>query len=256
MDAKKSIAILFIDFKKAFDSVSHQVLLKKLSACGFPGELHEYIQNYLSGRSQKTRVNGVESNEAPVEYDVPQGSLIGPTCFSFNVNDLSWNSPAHVLNNIQNHANMVNEYSCENSLTIDPKKCKIIILSKQKFIGPLPCVKINDNNIDIVEKTKCLGVIIDNRLTWNAHATHVCKAFSIKVKKLYKMNSLDKSTLRTIYNTGILPSVLYGILVWGNATDHLIDEIEKVHIKVARFVEKIKKATSDDEVLNAAKWKN
>ena len=156
MDAKKTVAILVIDFKQAFDSVSHQVLIKKLSACGVAGELHEYIQNYLSGCSQITRVNGVESNEAPVEYGVPQALLLGLTCVSINVNDMpevetaqnelfaddstSYNIGENVdsvLNNIQNHANMVNEYSCENCLTIHPRKCKIIILSKQKFIGPL-----------------------------------------------------------------------------------------------------------------------
>ena len=57
------------------------------------------------------------------------------------------------------------------------------------------------------------------------------------------MDRLDKSTLRTIYNTGILPPVLYGILIWGNCTQHLLDDAEKIHIKAACHVKCIKKTT-------------
>ena len=274
LDKKKVVAILLIDFKKAFDSVSHEILLKKLSACGFAGDFHEYIADYLTGRSQVTKVNGVVSSKASVDYGVPQGSLLGPTCFSVNVNDMPeagtagnelfaddstsftvGDSVDSVLNDIQKHADSVAKYSSENSLTIHPQKCQIIILNKQKFVGPLPRVKIKDTAIEVTEKSKCLGVIIDNKLSWGPHTTHVCAAFSNKIKKLYKMNSLDKVTLRTIYNTGILPSVLYGILIWGNAADHLINDIERIHIKAARFVERISKSIPDSEVLNVANWK-
>ena len=133
--------------------------------------------------------------------------------------------------------------------------CQAIILNKQKFVGPLPCVKIKDTAIEATGKSKCLGVIIDNKLSWGPHTRHVCAAFSNKIKKQYKMNSLDKVTLRTIYNTGILPSVLYGILIWGNAADHLINDIERIHIKAARFVERISKSIPDSEVLNVTNWK-
>ena len=148
---------------------------------------------------------------------------------SFTVGD----SVDSVLNDIQKNADSVAKYSSENSLTIHPQNCQIIILNKQKFVGPLPRVKIKDTTIEVTEKSKCLGVIIDNKLSWGPHTTHVCAAFSNKIKKLYKMNSLDKVTLygRTIHNTGILPSVLYGIFIWGNAAaDHLINDIERIHI--------------------------
>ena len=72
IDAGKVVGVLFIDFRKAFDSVSHQILLKKMSACGISGEFHSYLESYLSKRKQFTVLNGVASNQADVEFGVPQ----------------------------------------------------------------------------------------------------------------------------------------------------------------------------------------
>ena len=76
------VVILLIDFKKAFDSVSHQILLKKLSAFGVSGDFLSYLESYLLDRKQSTTVNGAISNVANVEYGIPQG-------FSAYVNDIA-----------------------------------------------------------------------------------------------------------------------------------------------------------------------
>ena len=223
------------------------------------------------GRSQVTRINGVSSGKANVEYGVPQGSLVGPIGFSINVNDM----PDHgeletdlfaddsnqytigdnvdeVMRKIQKHANDISIYAKDNSLTIHPGKSQILIMSKDKFIGPLPNVTLKGEHVNVVEKAKCLGVLIDNTMSWEPHTNSICKSFSQKLKNLYKMNRLDKSTLKTIYHTGILPSILYGIIIWGNCAEHLLDDIEKIHIKAARYIERIKKQTPDSEVLSSA----
>ena len=87
IDNGEYVVVLFIDFQKAFDSVSHPFLLKKLAACGISGELLEYLESYLSGRKQTTVVNGVNPQLQNICYGVPQGSILGPDCFSVNVND-------------------------------------------------------------------------------------------------------------------------------------------------------------------------
>ena len=71
-----------------------------------------------------------------------------------------------------------------------------------------------------VQSTKCLGVIIDQHLNWEAHISDTCKNFFAKVKKLYSMRAMSKTTLNTIYFQGILPSAIYGILIWGSS-NHL-----------------------------------
>ena len=88
LDEGKCIAVLFIDYQKAFDSVSHSTVLLKLAALGISGDLLELIKDYLTNRKQFTIVNGCKSSDAEIEYGVPQGSILGPVSFSANVNDL------------------------------------------------------------------------------------------------------------------------------------------------------------------------
>ena len=67
------------------------------------------------------------------------------------------------------------------------------------------------------------------------------------------MRSLSMNTLETIYNHGILPSVLYGILIWGSSSS--ISEVNQIHIRAARYIKRIKKTVRDEDVLQAANWK-
>ena len=150
-------------------------------------------------------------------------------------------------------AGKLDKYASKNSLTILPKKCKIIIISRKKFIGPLPQVSISGKHIEVVNKCKCLGITIDQNLSWETHTSNICKSFSAKIKKLYNMRSMSKSTLKTIYFQGILPSVIYGIVIWGSS-NHLSD-VNKIHTKAARFIMKIKKNIPDDQVLRICNWK-
>ena len=89
VDSGLRVAVAFVDFRKAFDSVSHQVLLGKLRTnFGTCDQAMGWIASYLNGRKQYTVVNGYNSDTMPVSVDIPQGSVLGPTLFSLFVNDL------------------------------------------------------------------------------------------------------------------------------------------------------------------------
>ena len=76
-----------IDFQKAFDTVSHEILSYKLQAAGISGNLHALIMNYLKDRTQYAEINGECSSTKHVRFGVPQGSLLGPKLYSLHVND-------------------------------------------------------------------------------------------------------------------------------------------------------------------------
>ena len=137
---------------------------------------------------------------------VPQGSILGPDCFSINVNDMPsivnsqdgtseidlfaddcnafviGDSVDEVLTKIQTTANNLHHYTNKNTLTIHPEKCNLMILSRTKFTGPQKEVKLDNKPITAFGTCKCLGLTIDNELTFTSHVSKVCKSFSLEVK--------------------------------------------------------------------------
>ena len=72
---------VFIDLKKAFDTVDHNILLDKLNHYGFRGIINDWFSSYLNNRMQSTQIGPYISNKANVSYDIPQGSVLGPLLF-------------------------------------------------------------------------------------------------------------------------------------------------------------------------------
>lgn len=87
LDKNLKVGVLFIDFRKAFDSINHTILLQKLKAVGISGNLLSWIGSYLLNRNQFVQVNEEKSNTSSIKFGVPQGSILGPKLFSLYVND-------------------------------------------------------------------------------------------------------------------------------------------------------------------------
>jgi retron-type reverse transcriptase len=88
MDNKKLSAVILIDISKAFDSINHSILLKKLSAIGVSQETVKWFESYLTRRFQKVRIGSSLSTALPITHGVPQRAILSPLLFCIYTNDL------------------------------------------------------------------------------------------------------------------------------------------------------------------------
>ena len=256
-----SVCSVFLDLKKAFDSVPHRPLLNTLATLNLPSHLLCWIHSYLSNRSQRVKVSGCLSQPCQVLSGVPQGSILGPLLFLIYVNDITNVSLSPQSNlilyaddilyfhpvissscmiSIQNDLNLISDWISSHFLSINTNKSKYMIITRKssQFVSSLPTVTLNSSPIQLVSSFKYLGVIISSNLSWSLHIQSV----SSKVRKLtgmiyrnfYKHSS--PQILFKLYNALILPHFNYCSSVWSppdsSVNSSLLDSSNYFSLKV------------------------
>ena len=274
VDQGNKVGVNFVDFKKAFDTINHNILKDKLQAAGISGPFHEWIASYLTNRRQYVVVNGERSDIKLVEVGVPQGSLLGPRLFVIYVNDLPDSTPLGYIHmfaddttiyyigkdpeeivdalNVMLQAFYV--WCQRNQLTVHTGKTEAMYISCSPFVGPLREINFGEDTIEFKQESKCLGVVIDNRLSWKPQVEAVCKKFLSKIRFLRRLKSLPTRTLEDIYYKGAISSVTYCIAVWGTTSAPVFNQLEKLHCKAAKLIYRLPSSTPDHEALQNANW--
>ena len=180
-----------------------------------------------------TQIDGAFSKSKPVKIGVPQGSLLGPRLFITYVNDLPdsirggevymyaddttiytiGDTTDEVARALQVILDQLQTWCQMNRLIIHEGKCDAVLLNTKPFIGPLNPLVWGVKTIEYRSFSVCLGIAIDERLSWANHVKSVSTSYSSKVKMLRRISFLPKATLETIYYKTVIPSVLYGIAV-------------------------------------------
>ena len=132
---------------------------------------------------------------------------------------------------------------------------QFVFITRLFLIGPHPLITIGSTTISWVHHTRLLGIIIDHKLTWSKHLSDLKRNFSKKLNLLKKYSFLKRRALLDLYFKVILPSVTYGIIVWGgcNNSNH-IQALETLHRRAARIIFNLQWDTPSDTVMEITKW--
>ena len=210
LDRKKYTTSVFLDLSKAFDTINHNTLLKKLEHYGIRGVALEWFRNYLHDRKQYVYYNGEISSQQDVTCGVPQGSVLGPLLFIIYTNDLpnalrdsrcilfaddttiyytsdDLNTTATILSN---ELEQLTEWFRANKLSLNATKTNYIIFNKTQLVLPDIELKIGTDRINRVYNTKFLGVYIDSKLNWNKHLQYCSYKLSSGLYAIKKCETL------------------------------------------------------------------
>ena len=147
-------------------------------------------------------------------------------------------------------------YWCKtNSLVLHPKKCEAMILHRGRFTGPLKELTLAQHTIKWVTYSRLLGVLIDDQLNWSKHVSVVKKGFVDKLNLLKRSRFLPKNMLLDLYFRVIMPSIVYGISVWGGLTNKEgFKALEALHCRAARIIFELPWEMSNADVMKKANW--
>ena len=254
LDRKKSVGAVLTDLSKAFDCLNHELIIAKFEAYGFHHDALLLIYDYLSNRTQRTKVKSDYSSEREIKFGVPQGSILGPLVFNVHLNDMfffveeskiaNWaddNTPYAIEDNIEKlletlekETNVILQWFEFNEMKSNSDKSHLLVVNSKDD-------KIMLQNEEIIgeESVKLLGVIIDNKLNFEEHVTKLCKKANQKLHALARIAKyLNKDKLRVLMKAFIDSQFNYCPLIWMFHSRQLNNKINKLHERALRIAYK------------------
>ena len=280
IDQKYVTGALFLDFKRAFDSVNHSILINKLAKYGICHSELLWFKNYLMDRAQCVSFDGTLSNFRIIKTGIPQGSILGPLLFTIFINDICdlnftektklclYADDAALFCKARDNASAQTFLQCEfnkimkwvkdNDLQLNLNKCKVMLFGTRKKIhGKQIIVRFEDFIFQQVYQYKYLGITLDNLLRYDKHVEMVCGKIARAIGYIRQIKYyLPQNVLIMLYNGLLLPYIDYGLVIWGKCAQYLLSKVQKLQNRFARIILNVDYYTPNLTLRTQLKWQS
>jgi hypothetical protein len=253
LDDNEPVDIVYLDFSRAFDKVSHAKLIQKLENHGIKGKIQDWIKSWLRDRTQYVEIKGKRSETRAVKSGVPQGSVLGPLLFIIYINDLDYSAVMNIIRkfaddtkgaskvrteedvtNFQKSLDNLTKWSKEWSMNFNISKCKVMHCGRNNKKAEY---FMDGIKLKTVDSERDIGVCISSNMKPSAQCADAAnKARAVLNQLTRAFHYRDKTVFIRLYKQFVRPHLEFSSSVWSPWSIADIQCVEKVQMKAVKMV--------------------